>query len=179
MALSDHPRVAQWTYTRPTPLSAAYARGVLDKNIAPQRAAVAELQSAAPVAHLPFTVIRDEKGRYIGDVALYPVPDSPERRELSYTLHPDVHGRGIGGKAARAVLGFAVAHMGITSFQAVSENRNHSLTLVHTTYQCGVWRHSQKARLRGHRDARIPVAREQGRRMARGVDLGLRHGTPA
>jgi len=122
MALCNAPVVSKWTYTRPYPFETTHARGILDKSLGAQAVAVKDLAAGpvSTVSALPFTVIRDREGRYVGDVALYTVPDDLGRRELSYAVHPDWHGRGVGGRAARAVLGFAVARMGVRRFQAVS-----------------------------------------------------------
>lgn len=120
MELSNSPSVSQWTYTRASPYLAADAQATIDKYISVQGVAVSQLRAGKLASSLPFTVIRDSDDRIIGDVALYPVPYCPERLELSYALHPDVQGRGLGTRTATAVLGFAYAHMGRTSIQAVS-----------------------------------------------------------
>jgi hypothetical protein len=77
MELSNHPEVAPWLYTRPTPFLASDARAKIAKSIPGQQVALAELRGKELASTLPFTVIRNETGRYVSDIALYPVVYCP------------------------------------------------------------------------------------------------------
>lgn len=68
-----------------------------------------------------FAVLRE--GRHIGHVTLE-MNGPRDTAELAWILHPDHHGRGYATEAARAMMDYARAELGITRFIAHCDSEN-------------------------------------------------------
>lgn len=75
----------------------------------------------AVVENSPVMVIRDSRGRYVGDVGVTREPAGSQTMSIGYALDPAIHGQGVGKRAAGTLLAWAGARMGPNVvFNAVS-----------------------------------------------------------
>jgi RimJ/RimL family protein N-acetyltransferase len=71
-----------------------------------------------------LAVERKQDARLIGEVSLIWRSVADEQAEIGYILHPDVHGQGYATEAARALLAFAFAQVGLHRVYARCDARN-------------------------------------------------------
>src|SRR5215210_8169183 len=62
---------------------------------------------------LSLAVTRNEDGVYLGEVILHMVDAGSRGAEFGFLFHPDHHGRGYAGEAARAMLELAFGTLGL------------------------------------------------------------------
>lgn len=84
------------------------------------RACEQEWKKAHPAAY-EFAVLLN--GAHIGGVSLY-LNEARDTGELGWILHPDHQGRGYAAEAARALMDFAAARLGVRRFEAHCDTEN-------------------------------------------------------
>lgn len=71
-----------------------------------------------------LAVERRDDSRLIGEVSLIWRSAADQQGEVGYIFHPDVHGQGYAGEAARALLAFGFEVMGLHRIYARCDARN-------------------------------------------------------
>ncbi|SDM22165.1 Protein N-acetyltransferase, RimJ/RimL family [Allokutzneria albata] len=73
---------------------------------------------------LVLAVERKDTGRLIGDVVLFWHSEVHKRGELGFVFHPDHHGHGFAGEAAREVLRLGFEELGLHRIEGRCDARN-------------------------------------------------------
>jgi RimJ/RimL family protein N-acetyltransferase len=113
--MNARPDVARYLYT--DVLSAEESRTLLERKMS-------ETTFGAQDEKLSLAVARNEDDAFVGGVILRMVDEANRGAELGFIFHPDYHGHGYAGEAARALLDLAFGPLGLHRVIGQCDARN-------------------------------------------------------
>jgi RimJ/RimL family protein N-acetyltransferase len=113
--MNARPDVARYLYT--DVLSAEESRALLERKMS-------ETTFGAQDEKLSLAVARNEDDAFVGGVILRMVDEANRGAELGFIFHPDYHGHGYAGEAARALLDLAFGPLGLHRVIGQCDARN-------------------------------------------------------
>jgi RimJ/RimL family protein N-acetyltransferase len=113
--MNARPEVARYLYT--DVLSAEESRTLLERKMS-------ETTFGAQDEKLSLAVARTEDDAFVGGVILRMVDEANRGAELGFIFHPDFHGHGYAGEAARALLDLAFGPLGLHRVIGQCDARN-------------------------------------------------------
>ncbi|RSH78048.1 uncharacterized protein EHS24_002503 [Apiotrichum porosum] len=141
--ISNFPDVGKWSYMRPYPYTVPDARIWFDLTVPSQKAAVALLKAnkeeaadvgevspastpTPPLSVIPFIVLRDKTGKYLGDASLTFEDDV---WVIAYALNPSLWGKGVGTQMVKTLIEWGEESNGVKEVHAAVVSMDHLGTL--------------------------------------------------